>query len=262
MNLRLDSKFALVCGSSQGIGKAIAMQFAEMGATVTLLSRNESSLKAAINDLDDSKNQKHNYIVGDLTNPEYIIKDIEMLINDGYRYTILLNNSGGPAPGPITKATTTELINGFTQHIIASQLITSKVIPIMKELNFGRIINLISISVKQPIENLGVSNTVRGAMSSWSKTLSRELAPYGITVNNILPGHTETKRLFSLIENKSKNSNKTIENVIEEMVKDIPAGRFGMPQDIGFTAGFLASEAASFITGVSIPVDGGWLKAF
>jgi len=204
MDINLFGKNALVCGASKGIGFAIASQFAEMGANVTLLSRSEDNLKLAISKLPSVNNNKHDYIFGDFISPSIIIEQLKKLIDEGKNYHILVNNSGGPMPGKAIDANPNEFNDAFQRHLIMSQILTSLLVEGMKKENYGRIINIISISVKQPVENLGVSNTIRGAMNSWSKTLSRELGEYGITVNNILPGHTNTERLESLIQNNAK----------------------------------------------------------
>ncbi|MGA2296141.1 MAG: SDR family oxidoreductase [FCB group bacterium] len=259
MNIRLDGKNALVCGCSQGIGKAIAIQFAEMGANVILTARNSSMLNEVLNQLKKIPGQEHLAVPADFSHPEKAISIINEFINNKTIH-ILINNSGGPAPGPIHTAEPESFFNAFNQHLIMNQLLIKKILPGMKKENFGRIINIISISVKQPVDNLGVSNTIRGAMSSWSKTLSKEVAQYGITVNNILPGYTMTSRLNSLMENNAANSGKSVEKIASEIISNIPAGRLALPEEPAYLAGFLASDYASYITGVNIPVDGGYLK--
>ncbi|OGU15905.1 MAG: short-chain dehydrogenase [Ignavibacteria bacterium GWB2_35_12] len=260
MNLRLEGKNALVCGSSQGLGKAIAVRLAEMGANVTLLARNEDTLKITVGELPANSEQKHNFISVDFSEPENAIQNIKSQLPLDKVYHILINNAGGPQPGEINSAEPEHLRQAFNQHIIMSQLLVQLLLPGMKKAGFGRIINVISIGVKQPIENLGVSNTIRAAMASWSKTLSRELAPFGITVNNLLPGHTRTTRLEALIQNRAKSKGVTVEEMEKSMIAEIPVGRFGKPEDIANAAGFLASEEASFITGINLPVDGGFLR--
>jgi 3-oxoacyl-[acyl-carrier protein] reductase len=262
MLLNLTGNTALICGSSQGLGKAVAVQFAEMGADCILLARNEKLLKSVVSELPKKGSQNHTYIQADFSEPENVAEKVKQMIDNGTAINILINNSGGPAPGPINEASTEQLNLAFNQHVIMSQLLSQAVIPGMKTEGWGRIINIISIGAKQPIKNLGVSNTIRGAMMSWSKTLARELAPFGITVNNLLPGHTSTARLDSLIHNRSKQEGRTEEEISSEMISDIPIGRFVKPEELGFAAGFLASPEAGAITGVSLPVDGGWLECF
>ena len=260
MLVSLKDKTALVCGSSQGIGKAIAIQFAKMDANVILSARSEEKLKETLLELHNSGIQIHEIIPADYNNPQNFIDKVKDYLNSGKKIDILVNNTGGPSAGSISEAAPALFIQAFNQHIIMSQLLVQSLIEGMKSRGYGRIINVISISVKQPIENLGVSNTVRGAMASWSKTLSRELAPHGITVNNILPGYTKTQRLISLFENKANALNRSVDDISMEVLKDIPAARFGESEELGYLAGFLASPLSSYITGTSIPIDGGFIK--
>lgn len=262
MNIRLDNKNAVVCGSSKGIGFAIARQYAEMGANVTMLSRSEENLKKAISELSQNGKQNHTYIANDFIKPQPVIDVFNENIKNGTDYHILVNNSGGPAPGLVSEAEPKEFLEAFQRHVIMSQLLAKTLLPGMKKNEYGRIINVISISVKQPVENLGVSNTIRGAMNSWSKTLSREVAQYGITVNNILPGHTKTERLESLFINNAKKQGISPEEFADKVRSQIPAKRFAKPEELAYLAGFLASDRASFVNGVSIPVDGGYVKGF
>lgn len=262
MNIKLNGKNALVCGASKGIGFAIAKQLAEMGANVTILSRSKDNLQKAIAVLPKYENQKHDFIFGDFITPEPIIDTINQKINNGTDYHILINNTGGPAPGLIHEAAAEDFIDAFKRHVIMSQLITQTLLPVMKKNNYGRILNIISISVKQPIENLGISNTIRGAMNSWSKTLSREIAQFGITVNNILPGFTRTERLESLFMNNASKTGISIEQYSDGIKDQIPAGRFSEPKELAYLIGFLASDKASYITGVNIQVDGGYIRGF
>ncbi|MFM2226589.1 MAG: hypothetical protein RJA07_2791 [Bacteroidota bacterium] len=256
MNLSLQNKNAIVCGSTQGIGKAIAIELALLGANVTLLARNESSLAESVKDLDVSKNQHHNILVADFSKPEEL-KNIIAKHCTTHTYHILVNNSGGPTSGAITDEATDKFLQIFNQHLICNQIMAQAVLGGMKAEKYGRIINVISTSVKQPLKNLGVSNTIRGAVASWAKTWSFEVAKFGITVNNVLPGATATNRLKTLIENKSSKTNVEITEVENEMINEIPAGRFGDPSEIAALAAFLASPAAGYINGCSIPVDGG-----
>jgi 3-oxoacyl-[acyl-carrier protein] reductase len=252
----LKGKRALVCGASKGIGFSIAKLFNELNAKVTLLSSNKDNLANALKEL--KYPEKAGYIEIDLNNYDNIATKIGKNTN----YDILVNNSGGPAPGNIIGSNIEEFKKAIDSHLFASHTITKLLLPNMKKQNYGRIINIISISVKEPVENLGVSNTVRGAMNSWSKTLSKEVARYGITVNNILPGYTETDRLKSLFNNIASSQNKTYDEVKNKIVSRIPANRLGMPDDIAFLAAFLASEMSGYITGTNIPVDGGLLNGF
>jgi len=260
MKFDLQNLNALVCGGSQGIGEAIAKVFAESGANVTLLSRNEDNLKVTMENLHSDPFQNHSYIVVDLANIEKLQTEILPELKEQKSFDIIINNSGGPKPGLLHQAHTSELINAFNQHVIASHLILQTFLPRMIERNFGRIINIISVGLKQPIQNLGVSNTIRGAMGSWAKTLSKELGQYGVTVNNILPGYTMTPRLNSLIKLRAEDSNTTTEDIISRMIEDVPVKKLGEPKDIAFATAFLASREASFVNGINFPVDGGWLN--
>ena len=257
MNIKLQHKNALVCGSSQGIGKSIAMEFAESGANVTLLARNREALELVLKELNNDGTQKHSYICSDIADIESIESEIKKRKES---YDILVNNTGGPAPGILHEAKTEDLETAFKNHIIAAQRLALMLVQEMKEKKFGRILNIISVGLKQPIMNLGISNTIRGAMGSWAKTLASELGPFGITVNNILPGYTNTERLNHLFEHRSKIENVSIEEVKAGIVNEVPAKRLGEPNEIGYLACFLASENASYINGINLPIDGGFLR--
>ena len=256
----LKGKNALICGSTAGIGKSVALEFAQMGVNVTLFSRNEDKLKLVIESMDCLDNQKHRLLVGDFNHPDNIQSIINNDISQGNIYHILINNSGGPKGGPIVEANKTEFLEGFNRHLICNHILSKALLVGMKSEQYGRIINIISTSVKQPIQGLGVSNTIRGAVASWSKTFSFEVSKWGITVNNILPGFTETKRLSSLIASKVKSSNQTEDEIVHDMKNQIPAGRFGTPEEIAKAIAFLASPAAGYINGVNLAVDGGRLS--
>ena len=256
MNLSLEGKKALVCGSSQGIGFAVAEQLALMGAHCTLLAKNKDRLEEAVNRLDISLRQKHQVLVADFSDPANV-KDVVSTWAGKNSVHILVNNSGGPGSGPILNASTEDFLAAFNQHLLCNHIITMALLDGMKEENYGRIINIISTSVKIPLKNLGVSNTIRGAVASWAKTMANEVGKFNITVNNVLPGATRTKRLANIIEQSVKTSGLTKAEIEEQMIKEIPAGRIGEPEEIAALAAFLASPAASYINGTSIPVDGG-----
>lgn len=256
MNTSLQGKTAVIGGSTQGIGLAIAQELAALGATCILLARNEQALQAVSAALPAPYQQLHNYKVADFTHPEQVRQAITAIVA-ATPVHILINNTGGPPPGPITEATEEAFLAAFNQHIICNQVLVKAVIPSMKEAAWGRIINIISTSVKIPHKNLGVSNTIRGATASWAKTLSNELAAFGITVNNILPGYTKTQRLSSLIQNNATKRQVTPAAIEEEMLREIPAKRFGDASELAAVAAFLATPAAAYVNGVSIPVDGG-----
>lgn len=257
MNIDLTGKNALVCGSSQGIGKAIAIEMAILGANVTLFARDEHKLQSVREELHNSGTQIHEIMVADFFNPEEVKKTIESRINEGKIYHILINNTGGPSPGQILDADIGEFLRGFNAHLINNQQLVQHLFPGMRKAGYGRIINVISYSVRIPIPGLGVSNTIRGAVASWAKTLSNELAPYGITVNNILPGFTDTSRLAALFKRKAEESGMTLEAYAEKAKKEIPAQRLADPAETAYAVAFLASPSAGYITGVSLPVDGG-----
>ena len=256
MNLSLEGKYAIICGSTQGIGLAIAEELAQLGANCTLIARNEEKLKFAIHTLDIALRQQHNYLVADFSQPEELKKIISSHVAN-HPVHILINNTGGPKPGAIIDATEQDFLNAFNQHIICNQILTQAVVPLMKKDGYGRIINVISTTVRIPINNLGVSNTIRGAVASWSKTMANELGQFNITVNNILPGFIDTQRLRSLIDVTAKNKSADINDVEKDMVSTIPVKRFGDTSEIAAVAAFLASPAASYVNGVNIPVDGG-----
>lgn len=260
MELNFQGKRAIVCGSTQGIGKASAIEFALMGASVTLIARNESTLKSVVRDLDASEGQKHNYLVADFAIPEQLGKVVHDFIKDNIVH-ILVNNTGGPPAGQAIEAPIQEYETAFRSHLLCNQILTQAVVPGMKQEKFGRIINIISTSVKTPIKGLGVSNTIRGAVANWAKTLSMELGPYGITVNNVLPGATMTRRLESVLNEKAAQTGKSIEVLKQEMISEIPAGRICEPHDVAAAVVFLASLAAGYINGINLPVDGGRTKS-
>ena len=260
MNLDLKGKHAIVCGSTQGIGKAVAMELADLGATIILVARDEDALKKIQNELSTKAGQHHDHIHADFSFPAELQRTLERYLElKKVNINILVNNTGGPKGGPVADAKTDEFIQTFSNHVICNHILAQAVMEGMKKSGYGRIINIISTSVKQPIKGLGVSNTVRGAVASWSKTLAGELAPFGITVNNVLPGATNTIRLKSLIETKVKKTGQKLEEVEQEWLNEIPVGRFAEPNEIAQAVAFLASPAAAYINGVSLPVDGGRL---
>jgi 3-oxoacyl-[acyl-carrier protein] reductase len=249
---------ALVCGGSKGIGNASALKLAEMGYNVTLVARNEADLKSAVMLLPTNGTNKHNYIAIDTNDIENLILKIKAKSTEiRFPYLVLINNSGGPAAGQISNAKNEEFEAAFRQHLLVNHSIVMLLKDEMINAKFGRIINIISTSVKQPLPNLGVSNTIRAAVANWSKTLASELAQHCITVNNVLPGATSTDRLAAIIKNKSTKLNLEETIVEKEMLHEIPMGRFAKPEEVAAAVAFLASNDASYITGINIPVDGG-----
>ncbi len=259
MNLNINNKNALVCGSTQGIGKATAMALAAEGANVTLIARNEDKLKQVLSQLPSHRN--HNYIVADFSNPEDLKNKVSNFINNNHGFHILVNNTGGPKGGPVFSAEINEFESAFTQHLKCNHVLAQTLVPYMKDEGFGRIVNVISTSVKQPLDGLGVSNTIRGAVASWSKTLANELGQFGITVNNVLPGATGTERLNEIIKNKSAKTGVSVDDASNAMKNAVPAKRFAKPEELANAITFLASEAASYINGINLPVDGGRTKS-
>jgi 3-oxoacyl-[acyl-carrier protein] reductase len=260
MDLSLINKNALVCGGSRGIGKASAIELANLGANVTLVARTESALIEAIAELDISQGQIHSYLVLDTQNEIDIRNKLGEQVSK-HEFHVLVNNTGGPPSGPIVDAQAQQFEQAFRHHLVANHIISSLLIPGMKRSGYGRIINMISTSVKQPLENLGVSNTVRGAVANWAKTLANELAPFGITVNNVLPGATRTERLNEIIQSNAAKSGKSADEVATQMKNSVPMNRIGEPNEIAAAVAFLASPAASYITGINLPVDGGRTKS-
>jgi len=259
MNIDLTGKRALVCGSTQGIGRAAADELARLGASITLLARNIDKLKEVALELPSPAAQSHHWVAADFSDPASVKEAIRTEITPERPFHILINNTGGPPAGTALEASAEQYLAGFTAHVLCNQLLTAAVAPGMKQARYGRIINIISTSVKQPIPGLGVSNTIRGAVASWAKTLAGELGPFGITVNNVLPGFTSTERLASLISGRAKKQNVTEQQVADDMRATIPAGRFAGPEEIAAAIAFLASPAAGYINGINLPVDGGRL---
>lgn len=257
LNTRLDGRRALVCGSSQGIGLATAQLLASQGAHITLLARDPAKLASALTRVPCANGQRHQQLVADFSQPEAVAQALAHYLAGGERCDILINNTGGPAPGPAHSATPEQFLLAFNQHLICNQLLVQALLPGMKAAGYGRIINVISTSVKQPIPNLGVSNTIRGAVANWAKTLAGELGPFGITVNNVLPGATKTTRLEAIFNNKAQKAGVSVHDIEEEEKQTIPLRRFAEPEELASVIAFLASPAASYVTGINVPVDGG-----
>jgi 3-oxoacyl-[acyl-carrier protein] reductase len=252
MNLDLHGKTALVCGSTQGIGRAVATELSGMGAKIVLLARNEEKLK----DVSKALGNGCEYLVADFSKPEEVKKVVSDYVASNPIH-ILINNTGGPPGGPIADAKEEEFYSAFTNHLINNHNLVTAVKQSMIDGGYGRIINVISTSVKIPLTGLGVSNTIRGAVANWSKTLANELGIHQITVNNVLPGATETERLTSIISNKASKSGATEETVAAKMAGAVPMNRFAKPEEVANAIAFLASPAAAYINGINVPVDGG-----
>ncbi|MGD2110963.1 MAG: SDR family oxidoreductase [Phycisphaerae bacterium] len=255
--ISLKEKRALVCGGSQGIGKAAAIELAKAGAEVTLLARTESALREACGELPTDAGRSHRFLAADSANPESLAAGVRALIEKVGPHQILVNNTGGPPSGSILDATPDAFVQAISNHVVCNQLLVLTLLPGMKASGYGRVINIISTSVIAPIPGLGVSNTTRGAVANWARTMAGELAPFGITVNNVLPGYTATERLWSLFEKWAERSGTDAETVKNQTVAGIPMQRLADPSELGAVVAFLASPAASYVTGVNLPVDGG-----
>ncbi len=256
MDISLKGKYAVICGSSQGIGFAAAKELALNGANCILIARNPEVLARAVQQLTKQEDQVHRWMAADFSDPSMVEKTIKSIVGK-HTIEILVNNTGGPNAAPILDASTDLFEKTFRQHVICNQILARTVVPGMKEAGYGRIINIISTSVKTPLAGLGVSNTIRLAVAAWSKTLSNEIGQYNITVNNILPGLTETQRLDELIKHVATLSKNEINTVQKQMSESVPMKRFGKPGEIANVIAFLASPAASYVNGVNIAVDGG-----
>jgi len=261
VNLSLVGKRALVCGASRGIGRAAAHELAALGAEVVLLARDRGQLEEVRATLPTPQSQHHSYLALDLLERSLLGATIQKTIDQIGPINILINNTGGPPPGALLNAEEEHLVQAFSLHLLSAHLLTQLLVPGMRESRYGRIINVLSTSVRQPLPGLGVSNTIRAAMSSWSKTLAEELAPHGITVNNVLPGATNTDRLRAIIDGKARRGERAKEEIEEEMRREIPVGRFADPSEIAGAIAYLASPAAAYITGTNMCVDGGRTKA-
>lgn len=259
MNLNLIGRTALVCGGSQGLGAAIATELALLGANIIVLARREAVLKDFVATLDSQQGQNHEWIAADANEPEILVAKIKERQQKS-TIEILINNSGGPAAGPLLETNLTDLEKAFQVHLSVSHLLTQALVPGMKAAGFGRIINVLSTSVKQPIDGLGISNTVRSAVANWAKTMANELGAFGITVNNVLPGYTNTQRLQYLFDKQAEKAGVLPEEILKKTVALIPAGRLGEPNEFGAAVAFLCSPAAAYINGINLPVDGGRLS--
>lgn len=257
----LSGRNALVCGSTQGIGRACADLLAKAGAALTLVGRNEADLERVAGEIGRAGGRVLGCVCADFREPEQVRSRVAAHIERHGSHVILVNNTGGPSSGPIVDATPEQFLSALTMHVVCNQLLAQTLLPGMKQAGYGRIVNIVSTSVREPIPGLGVSNTTRAAVAAWAKTLARELAPLGITVNNVLPGYTATARLRSLFEARARREATTVDRIETQTRAGVPMGRFATPEEIAAAVVFLASPLASFITGVSLPVDGGRIAA-
>ncbi|MEO5963101.1 MAG: SDR family oxidoreductase [Thermomonas sp.] len=260
MDLNLTGKHALVCGGSEGIGRATALELAQLGANVTLLARREDALRDAVTALPHAANQQHGLLIADVAHTFELGQTVAALAAE-HPVHILINNTGGPPGGAANTAEIGAYLDAFNKHLIANQILLQVVLPGMRAAQWGRIVNVISTSVYEPIANLGVSNTIRGAVASWAKTLSKELGGDGITVNNVLPGYTRTQRLDQILADRSAATGKTQDEVAQGMLETVPAGRFAQAHEVAGMIAFLCSPAAAYVNGQSIAVDGGRMQS-
>ncbi len=256
MHLSLQNRHALVGGASAGIGRAAAIELALLGANVTIMARNATTLQAAMAQLDTSQGQQHHYIVADYMQRDHLVAAVRALATERPVH-ILVNNTGGPPGGPITAASEAAFLDAYQNHLLCNHLLAQTVLDGMKAAQFGRIINIISTSVKEPLDNLGVSNSTRWAVAGWAKTWANEVGPFGITVNNVLPGYTATGRLDEIVEKRAAASNTDAETVAAQFKAHVPLRRFAQPEEVAAAVAFLASPAAGYINGINLPVDGG-----
>jgi len=257
MELQLKGKNALVCGSSQGIGLASAIELSKLGANVILLARSREGLEKALQKLDSSRGQVHRYFVADFSDSKNVLAAIDQIKDESLKVQIIVNNTGGPAGGKLIEARVDDLEHTFRMHVINNHYLAQAFWEDMKSQGFGRIVNIVSTSVKQPIPGLGVSNTIRWAVASWAKTLANELGPFGITVNNVLPGYTRTARLDAVFSMRAKEQGKPVEEIARHLASTIPTGRFAEASEVAAAVAFLCTPAAGSINGINLPVDGG-----
>lgn len=256
MDLDLTGRHALVCGASEGIGRATAQELALLGANVTVLARRQDALDTVVAALPRANGQVHRSVVGDMGDREALRNALAALVAEAPVH-ILVNNTGGPPGGTVFDAEADAFLDAFGKHVLANQALVQTVVPGMRAAGWGRIVNVVSTSVYEPIAGLGVSNTTRGAVASWAKTLSRELAPHGITVNNVLPGYTETGRIDQIVRDRVAATGKPEADIRDAMRANVPVGRLARPEETGGVIAFLCSPAAAYVTGVSLAVDGG-----
>ncbi len=256
MNLDLSGKTAFVGGSSAGIGRAAAIELSRLGASVILCGRSDEKLRDALELLDREKGQNHGFLSLDFSDEKAVREAVQKLAAER-DVQILVNNTGGPPSGPIVGAEAADFFSAIHNHLIINHLLAKTFLPAMKKTGWGRIVNVISTSVKEPLDNLGVSNATRGAVASWAKTLAGEVGPFGVTVNNVLPGYTETERLENIVGGMARKAEKSAAEVASELQKHVPMRRFARAEEVGAAVAFLCSPAAGYISGINLPVDGG-----
>jgi 3-oxoacyl-[acyl-carrier protein] reductase len=260
VDLGLRDRVALVAAASQGLGRAIAEELAAEGAAIVLCARGEARLREAAQAIESAARVKVVPVVADVSRPADVRRLAESALGAFGRVDVLVTNSGGPAPGSF-ESTTPEAWQAAFDVLLASAVeLIRALLPGMKERRFGRVLNVTSITVKQPVENLILSNSLRAAVTGMARTLATEVAPFGITVNNLLPGYTRTERLTELAESVSRRDGTAPADFYARLEREIPARRLGEPRELAALAAFLASERAAYVTGQSIAVDGGWIR--
>lgn len=257
--MSLAGRRALVCGASTGIGRATALEVASLGAEVVALARNREALSTLLPELLARGASGARALVADLDDRPALGAALDDLLASGPVH-VVINNTGGPPGGPLLKATDEAIQTAIGRHLLAAHLIVGKVLPGMAEAGYGRFVQVLSTSVREPIDNLGVSNLTRAAVASWAKTLSRELPP-GVTINNVLPGYTDTERLGSLMHANAARTGRSADDVCSDWVATIPEGRLGRAEELAAVIAFLVSPAASYVRGATLPVDGGRLRS-
>jgi len=262
MDLKIKDKIALVCASSKGLGKSAALELAKEGCKISMCSRDENELNKSADEIRSKVNCQISTFVTDLNDNESIKRLVENTVKTLGPIDILVNNAGGPPPGSFDSLNNKAWEESLNLTLMSAISVTRLVLPHMKENGWGRIINIQSRSVKSPIPGLFLSNSIRLAAIGWAKSLSDEIAKFGITVNTVCPGETRTQRLIDIFKNQALNSNKSIEEIEEQLNNSIPAKRIGEPEELAALIAFLASERSGFTTGTVIQVDGGAARSF
>ncbi|MEW6265860.1 MAG: SDR family oxidoreductase [Thermodesulfobacteriota bacterium] len=260
MDLGLTGRIALVCGGSKGLGRAAATALAKEGAKVIIAARGQEALNQAAADITNLTGAEVTPVSADLSDPEQARLLARSALSAWGRVDVLINNAGGPPAGLFLDFSDQDWEAAIRLNFLSAVVLTRELVPGMKERRWGRVINFTSIAVKQPIDGLILSNAVRAAVHGWAKSLSNELAAFGVTVNNVLPGYTLTERVRNLSLTLGRQRGVSPEKIIEEYEAQIPMNRLGRPEDFGHLAAFLASDLAGYITGASIPIDGGYYK--
>lgn len=256
----LTGRHALVCGASKGIGQATAFAMARQGASLTVLARSEERLRAMLPPLVQAGAAEARAVVADLDDLDSVGNTADRVLKEHGPVHILVHNTGGPPGGRLLDAEPAAILAAIQRHVLSAQILVQRLLPGMAEAGYGRFIQVLSTSVREPIDRLGVSNLTRAAVASWAKTLSRELPP-GVTINNVLPGFTDTERLASLAEANGARTQRTPDQVRAAWLATVPEGRLAQPEELGAVIAFLASPAGSYVRGTSIPVDGGRLRS-